>query len=105
MQVQAEDPNIIYEVTLPLRPYREGSSAWLSPSVERPIIGAVLDERVRHPGHLGGYRGERLTPKIPVEWVSRDLTHELIAEVVLTLTYGNLTCQPKRATKPRVTVL
>ena len=105
MQVQAEDPNIIYEVTLPLRPYREGSSAWLSPSVERSIIGIALDERMCHSGHLGGHGGQCLAPQIPVKRIAGDVTRELLAKIILALTHGNLAGHPEGAAKPCVTVL
>lgn len=91
--------------SVPLRPHRVGSSAWLSPSVERSIIGIALDKGVCHPGHLGGHGGQCLAPQISVEWIFGDVAHELLSEVVLTLAYGHLAGHPERASKSRVTIL
>lgn len=54
IQVQAEDPNIIYEVSDCLDgPTERGSTAWLSGLIKRPIIGFVLDHGIAYPRHLG----------------------------------------------------
>jgi hypothetical protein len=57
IQFQAEDPNIIYEVTMPLRPARKWFIRLLSDPIVGSIIGLVFDDGIRHSCDFHGNSG------------------------------------------------
>ena len=90
---------------MPLRLYREGSSAWLSDPEKGSIIGAVLDYSVGDACHFCGNRRQRLAFQISVISISRYVSVVFVTKAVLSLTDRNLTGHPERAPQPRIAIL
>ncbi len=67
------------------------------PFNERTVLGSRLDDSVRDARHLGGECGHGLAAAIRVVSMAGNIATKLVAEAVVTLTDGDLSCHPEGA--------
>ena len=111
MRIQAEGPNIIYEVApssvgghASTALWERGPPAWDRPFKERTVFGFRHDERVSGAGDLRGYGGHGFAPEVAIVGIALNVAAVLVTEAVLTLADGDLAGHPERAAQPRIAI-